>query len=66
MYFPVLDAGSGALVELSAVPMQIRNLRLQRAPADGKAWLHAVLERESRRFGTHVSACDVDGLHVHW
>nr|WP_226377319.1 MULTISPECIES: CapA family protein [Burkholderia] len=66
MYFPVLDADSGALVEMSAVPMQIRNLRLQRASAEGRTWLHAVLERESRRFGTHVSACDADVMHLHW
>ena len=35
MYFPVLDAGNGDLLELRAVPMRMRRFRLERADADG-------------------------------
>ena len=37
------------------VPMRIRRFRLERAPAEGVAWLHETLNREGRVLGTQVS-----------
>lgn len=54
MYFPVVDPASGTLVEFTAAPMQIRHLRVGRAPDEGAAWLHATLSRESARYGVDV------------
>ncbi|CAN0626172.1 putative polyglutamine synthesis accessory protein MT0602 [Burkholderia multivorans] len=54
MYFPRVDAGSGALRDLLMVPMQVRHLSVRRAPDDGVSWLADTLERESAAFGTHV------------
>ncbi|MGU7772110.1 CapA family protein [Burkholderia sp. MR1-5-21] len=54
MVFPLVDTSSGALGDLFMVPMQIRQLSVRRAPAEGIAWLADTLERESAVFGTHV------------
>lgn len=48
----------GALSELSLLPYQIRQFRLQRANQADVAWLQATLDRESARFGTHLAAKD--------
>ena len=54
MYFPVVNPASGALVEFTAVPMQIRHFRVAHAPDEGAAWLHATLSRESAGYGVEV------------
>jgi len=54
MYFPTLEADSGALAGLSMVPTQMRRFRIQRAPAAGVEWLARVLERECSKLGTHI------------
>jgi poly-gamma-glutamate synthesis protein (capsule biosynthesis protein) len=54
MYFPLLDAASGALRELRAVPMRMKGFRLERGDADSAAWLQATLAREGRPLGTSV------------
>ncbi|WP_197320143.1 CapA family protein [Saccharomonospora sp. NB11] len=60
LYFPTLDADTGALVELRMVPMQARRLRLQPAGSRDREWLRSVLARSSAPFGTGVE--DVDGV----
>jgi len=65
MYFPALDAGTGALVRLRMMPLRIRKFRLEYpAPAD-RAWLREVMDRECRRFG-HRVAGDGDTLTLQW
>ena len=54
MYFPTLDAASGALVSLSMVPMQTRRFRLNRAPAAAVEWLAETLGRECAKLGMHI------------
>jgi poly-gamma-glutamate capsule biosynthesis protein CapA/YwtB (metallophosphatase superfamily) len=54
MYFPVMNPAIGALVAFTAVPMQIRHMRLAHAPDEGASWLHATLSRESARYGVSV------------
>ena len=61
MYFPQLDPATGRLQRLLAVPMRTRRFRLERAPAEGVAWLRATLDREGRALGTRVAA-DEDGV----
>ncbi|MGH7446110.1 MAG: CapA family protein [Longimicrobiales bacterium] len=54
MYFPTLDAGTGHLTALEMLPLQIRRFRLNHASPADRAWLHALLDRECRRFGHRV------------
>lgn len=54
MYFPTLDAGSGALTALALVPMQIRHFRLVRPSTSDLRWLHQTLARESAPFGVDI------------
>lgn len=56
MYFPVLEAGSGELVELQMSAMRMRRLRCCRASASDAAWACAMLEREGERFGTRAES----------
>lgn len=60
MYFPLLDAASGDLRELSAVPMRMHRLRLERADGEGTSWLRETLAREGAAFGTRF-ATDAQG-----
>ena len=55
MYFPTLDAGTGALVRLRMVPLQIFRFSLRRASATDAAWLGKVITRESSHLGTAVN-----------
>ena len=66
MYVPLVDAATGALRALSAVPMQIRHFRLHRAPEEGVAWLHATLDREGGKHGAHVIRAADDTLVLRW
>jgi poly-gamma-glutamate synthesis protein (capsule biosynthesis protein) len=66
MYFADIDVGRGTLVELSMVPLKIRNFRLNRAiPADA-AWLGQTLTREGERFKTRVIPDNGRALKLAW
>jgi poly-gamma-glutamate synthesis protein (capsule biosynthesis protein) len=64
LYFPSVDAESGALVGLAMVPMQMRRFRLRRAPADAVDWLAKTLQRESAKLGTHIARRADDTLEL--
>ena len=64
MYFPTVDAESGALVSLSMVPMQMRRFRLQRPSADAVDWLASTLQRECSKLGTHIARQTDDTLEL--
>jgi poly-gamma-glutamate synthesis protein (capsule biosynthesis protein) len=66
MYFPTLRINDGALVSLEMVPLQIRNMRLQRASRMDAEWLAGTLERESRAVGTHIRLGADDVLRLAW
>lgn len=66
MYFPLVDGATGALRQLSAVPMQIRHFSLRRAPEQGVSWLCATLDRESGKQGTHATRVADDTLALRW
>jgi poly-gamma-glutamate synthesis protein (capsule biosynthesis protein) len=54
MYFATLQPETGRLTSLRMTPMQIRNLRANRATPPDVEWLGSTLARISRAFGTHV------------
>jgi poly-gamma-glutamate capsule biosynthesis protein CapA/YwtB (metallophosphatase superfamily) len=66
LYFPRVAAGTGALAGLRMTPFRIRRLRLERASREDAAWLAATLDRESRRFGAHVTLEPDDTLRLAW
>jgi poly-gamma-glutamate synthesis protein (capsule biosynthesis protein) len=54
MYFATLSPETGRLATLRMTPMQIRNLRANRATRRDAEWLGSTLARISRAFGTRV------------
>jgi poly-gamma-glutamate capsule biosynthesis protein CapA/YwtB (metallophosphatase superfamily) len=65
MYFPTLQPETGRLESLRMTPMQIRNLKANRAtPADG-AWLGSTLGRISQPFGACVELTADGTLALH-
>ena len=66
MYFPTLDAGSGRLLRFAMTPTQTRHFRVNRAPEEGVYWLQETLNREGRKFGTHVERQPDNTLVLRW
>jgi len=66
MYFPTVDASTGQLEQLRLVPMQIRQMKLNRASRADAEWLAELLDRESRRFGVRVKIDDKGDLVAKW
>jgi poly-gamma-glutamate capsule biosynthesis protein CapA/YwtB (metallophosphatase superfamily) len=62
MYFAEIDPGSGRLVTLDMVPLQIRQFRLQPVLTPDVDWLMRTLDRESRKLGTRIVQGDHGGL----
>lgn len=54
MYFADIDPGSGKLVHLQLVPMQIIRFSLRRASKDDSLWLQETLNREGRSTGIRL------------
>ncbi len=65
MYLPTVDTTSGRLERLRMTPMQIRNLRLNRAGAADADWIARTLDRISRPFGAHVQLTPDGTLAIH-
>jgi poly-gamma-glutamate capsule biosynthesis protein CapA/YwtB (metallophosphatase superfamily) len=66
MYLPRVDAGSGRLLSMRMVPMQVRHFRENRASEVDARWLCGMLNREGRRFGTGATLEADDTLRLHW
>ena len=66
MYFPTIRIDNGTLVSLDMVPLQIRNLRLNRASCSDAGWLASTLDREGRPFGTRIRLGTDDVLKLEW
>src|SRR5579875_2619443 len=64
LYAPRLAAATGRLVDFVLSPFRIRRLRLERADAEDRAWLCALLDRESARFATRVLPAEEGALRV--
>lgn len=66
MYLPTVDTGSGKLIDLTLLPFQIKNFRLQGPSADDRSWLQAKLDQEGGRFGTRVRTGAGTALAISW
>ncbi|HYA19307.1 MAG TPA: CapA family protein [Burkholderiales bacterium] len=66
MYFPVVEAATGRLLEFSAIPTQIRRLRVNYAPAEGVRWLIECLNREGKKLGTWAEQGAGNALSLRW
>ena len=66
MYFPTIRATDGALTALEMVPLQIRNMRLNRASTADRAWVSERLDRECARLGTRVGVGSDGTLRLQW
>jgi poly-gamma-glutamate synthesis protein (capsule biosynthesis protein) len=65
MYFATLQPETGRLVSLRMTPMQIRNLRANRATPEDAEWLGHTLARMSRAFGARVEPTADGTLALH-
>ncbi len=65
MYFATLQPETGRLVSLRMTPMQIRNLRANRATPEDAEWLGHTLARVSRAFGARVELTADGTLALH-
>ncbi|MES2089890.1 MAG: CapA family protein, partial [Pseudomonadota bacterium] len=54
LYLATLQAGSGQLVALNIVPMQLRRFRLAHADASARRWVSHQLDRADRWPGTRL------------
>jgi poly-gamma-glutamate synthesis protein (capsule biosynthesis protein) len=54
MYFVSVEPSTGKFVQLHMIPKQIRHFRVNRASGDDVLWLRDTLNREGKKFGTHV------------
>ncbi|HUJ38428.1 MAG TPA: CapA family protein [Hyphomicrobium sp.] len=66
MYFPTMRIDDGALVSLEMVPLQIRNMRLNRVSRADAEWLASTLNREGKALGTRVRLGPDDVLRLEW
>lgn len=55
LYLVTLEADTGRLDHARLVPLQAHRMRLRHASREDAAWLHEVLARTSREFGTRVT-----------
>ncbi len=62
LYLLRVDVSTGRLVALRMIPMRMKRFRLTRTTDEETEWLKAMLNREGRRFGTHVESDAEDGL----
>ena len=66
MYFPTIRIDDGMLVSLEMVPLQIRNMCLNRASRADVEWLARTLNREGKPLGTRVRLGSDDVLRLEW
>lgn len=64
LYLPVLERDSGALVELTMIPMRSRRLRLEHATDEERDWLAQTLDRVCRNFGAGVGTSSTGRLEL--
>lgn len=66
MYFPSIGVEDGRLRSLEMVPLQIRQMRLNRASRTDATWLAETLERQSMNPSTHVRLGADNVLRLEW
>jgi poly-gamma-glutamate capsule biosynthesis protein CapA/YwtB (metallophosphatase superfamily) len=66
LYFPTLDADSGALQRLEIVPMELHRFRLTRAGTPAQQWLERMFNDEGRVLRTSVQRAPYGTLTLRW
>lgn len=66
MFFADIDPRDGSLRAVELVPLQIRKFQLVNASGRDAAWVHQILDRESRAFGTRVELKADGRLELSW
>ena len=66
MYLPTIDPSSGDLLQLTLIPTQTRNLKVNRANRIDSEWLLSLLNREGKQFGTSVSQNNDSSFTLVW
>ena len=66
MYLPVVRSDDGIFLQLTMIPFQIQNFRLNYASAEDIEWLADLFNREGRKFGTRVRRDDSYSLCLEW
>lgn len=66
MYFAYLDGKSGALRELRLIPTRVRRFQVVRATGADWRWLRDTMNKEGKRFGTHLVETDYQTLLLRW
>ncbi|AMO21875.1 CapA family protein [Ramlibacter solisilvae] len=65
LYFPTLDARSGALLRLMIVPMELRRFRLVRAGPSAREWLERMFREQGSALGSSVER-EAGGWALRW
>lgn len=66
MYFLQMNVNSGKLISLEMVPTQIRRFRSNRASKKDAKWLSKTLNREGKKFNSHVKINKENNLLLSW
>jgi poly-gamma-glutamate synthesis protein (capsule biosynthesis protein) len=66
VYLADVDPSTGKLVRLQMIPMQTKQMRLDRASRADALWLRDILTREGKRFGTRVEVTQDTMLSLEW
>ncbi len=66
MYFATLSRATNTLTALQMTPMQLRNMRLNRASKADSQWLRDTLERVSEPYGSRVDLTPDGLLTLRW
>lgn len=61
LYFASMESGTGKLISLYMIPMQVQKMRLHRASHTDAQWLQETLERTSHGFGACIGL-EPDGV----
>ncbi len=61
-----ISAGADPVDGIRLVPFRRRRFRLEHASTDDRSWLHATLDRECRRLGSHVALGADGAMTVEW
>lgn len=66
MYLVDIDPTSRKLVGLQMIPYQIRKFRLNTTSNQDRVWLRKTLNREGKKFNTHVNSTEDGILVMYW
>jgi len=66
MYFASVEVGTGKLLSLEMMPMQIKRFRVNKSSRADAMWVRNTLEREEKKFGCFVELKSDNTLSLKW